>query len=59
MRRSADRGDRDLVPAQNAACTVATDAQVYFGDRRARGERGINENTNALLRQCLPTGDST
>lgn len=29
---------------------------VYFGDRYCSGQRGMNENTNGLLRQYYPKG---
>jgi IS30 family transposase len=34
----------------------ALDAEMYFAHPYASYERGLNENTNGLLRQFIPTG---
>ena len=34
----------------------ALDADIYFTHPYFSWERGINENTNSLIRQCFPKG---
>ena len=40
--------------AYHEAMTKALGAAVYFADPYCSWQRGLNENTNGLLRQCWP-----
>jgi transposase, IS30 family len=48
--------DNGLGFAEHERMTKALDADIYFAHPYYSWERGINENTNGLIRQYFPKG---
>ncbi len=48
--------DQGAEMAQHARLRIDTGLVVYFCDLHSPWQRGMNENTKGLLRQCFPRG---
>lgn len=50
--------DRGSEMSRHSEFSVASGVAMFFCDPHSPWQRGSNENTNGLLRQCLPRGSN-
>ena len=54
--RLAMTDDRGAEMSQHKIMSQNVDLKIYFADHHSPWQRGLNQNTNGLIRQHLPKG---